>query len=229
MSARTEKSARAARRRERERRGQPPVELARAAGPNAWVIPPGSAWNLAPSPTWPPAYNSAWPAALAAHRRPAITAAPLTISAPRLDASFKRPVLDGRGLDRARNVATESTGSKVSVLAGRSDRIVGSGRRRRKVVLHFGQRAFQAPSSKNLKSSCGDGRNNTSDVWTWPVTRWPREVARGGRRPNERRLARGEGQFGSQRPPEPDAHAIGFRSHPRSRALRRCSGRSIAD
>ena len=86
--------------------------------------------------------------------------------------------------------------------AGRAGRIAGSGRRRRKVVLHFGQRAFQAPSSKNLKSSCGDGRNNTSDVWTWPVARWPREVARSDRRAKKKRLARGEGQFGIHRPLE---------------------------
>jgi hypothetical protein len=75
--------------------------------------------------------------------------------------------------------------------------------------LHFGQRAFQAPSSKNLKSSCGDGRNNTSDVLSLPFARWQRAAARCGRTADKGRLARGEGHLGFHLPLEPDARAIG--------------------
>ena len=85
--------------------------------------------------------------------------------------------------------------------------------------MHFGQRAFQAPSSKNLKSSCGDGRNNTSDVLSLPFARWQRAAARCGGSAEEKRLARGEGHLGFHLPLEPDARAIGLRSSPSSTAL----------
>jgi hypothetical protein len=85
--------------------------------------------------------------------------------------------------------------------------------------LHFGQWAFQAPSSKNLKSSCGDGRNNTSDVLSLPFARWQRAAARCGGSAEEKRLARGEGHLGFHLPLEPDARAIGLRSSPSSTAL----------
>ena len=85
--------------------------------------------------------------------------------------------------------------------------------------MHFGQRAFQAPSSKNLKSSCGDGRNNTSDVLSLPFARWQRAAARCGGSADKGRLARGEGHLGFHLPLEPDARAIGLRSNPCSTAL----------
>jgi hypothetical protein len=97
----------------------------------------------------------------------------------------------------------------------KSGRVACTCVRRREAVMHFGQRAFQAPPLKILKSSCGDGRNNTSDVWTWPVTRLCVGPQGCGRQVEKRGLARGDGQFGFHLPPERDARAIGLRSSPR--------------